>query len=147
MKISGTYSMKAPRQAVWDRLIDPQSIAACLPGVEKLNQVGQDEYEMAMTVGIGPVRGTYDGKVRLLNLTPPEQYQIQIEGSGRPGFVRGSGSIRLAEGPDGTTEIAYEGDVEIGGPVAGVAQRMLGGVAKRMIDQFFSCMEKQVAGS
>ena len=146
MKISGSYTMSVPRQVVWDRLIDPQAIAGCLPGVEKLNQVGQDEYEMSMTVGIGPVRGTYDGKVRLINMRPPEEYQMQVEGSGRPGFVRGTGTIRLAEGPDSTTQITYEGDVEVGGPVAGVAQRMLGGVAKRMVEQFFSCIEKQIAG-
>ena len=68
MKISGSYIMKAPRQAVWDRLIGPQAIARCLPGVEKLNQVSQEEYEMVMTVGIGPVTATYEGKVQLTNM-------------------------------------------------------------------------------
>jgi len=144
VKISGTHTINAPRQAVWDRLIDPEAIARCLPGVERLNPVSQDEYEMTMTVGIGPVRGTYDGKVRLANMRAQEEYQIQVEGSGRPGFVRGTGTVRLADGAGGTTEIAYEGDVEVGGPVAGVAQRMLGGVAKRLVDQFFSCIEKQI---
>lgn len=144
MKISGIHTINAPRQAVWDRLIDPEAIARCLPGVERLKPVSQDEFEMTMTVGIGPVRGTYDGKVRLANMRAQEEYQIQVEGSGRPGFVRGTGTVRLVDGAGGTTEIAYEGDVEVGGPVAGVAQRMLGGVAKRLVEQFFSCIEKQI---
>ncbi|MDI3340816.1 MAG: carbon monoxide dehydrogenase subunit G [Sphaerobacter sp.] len=146
MKISGSYTMQAARQAVWDKLIDPDAIAGCLPGVEELTKVGDNEFTMAMTVGIGPVRGTYAGKVTLANLNPPESYEMQVEGSGRPGFVKGSGQIHLAQGVGGGTAITYEGDVEVGGPVGSVAQRMLGGVARRMIEQFFGCIEKQITG-
>lgn len=147
MKVSGTYTMKAPRQAVWDHLIDPNAIANCLPGVENLEKTGENEYSMAMTVGIGMVKGTYSGKVTLANLNPPSDYEMQVEGSGRPGFVKGGGTVRLSDGGEGGTDIAYEGDVEVGGPVGAVAQRMLGGVAKRMVDQFFGCIEKQLSES
>lgn len=146
MKISGSYTMQAPREAIWDKLIDPDAIAGCLPGVEQLEKVGENEYTMAMTVGVGPVRGTYSGKVSLANLNPPESYEMHIEGSGRPGFVKGTGMLRLAESANGATEITYEGDVEVGGPVGSVAQRMLGGVARRLVEQFFSCIEKQISG-
>lgn len=147
MKVQGSYSMKAPRQAVWDRLIDPNAIAGCLPGVEKLEPLGNDSYAMAMNVGVGPVRGTYDGKVSLSDMDAPNSYQMQVEGSGRPGFVKGTGSIRLTDSADGGTEITYEGDVQVGGPVGAVAQRMLGGVAKRLVDQFFGCIENQIRES
>ena len=146
MKITGRQSVKAPRQQVWDRLIDPQSIASCLPGVEKLDKVGDDEYSMSMTVGIGMVKGTYDGKVRLSNMNAPTDYQMYVEGTGRPGFIKGTGTVRLADGTNGSTDIEYEGDVEVGGPVGAVAQRMLGGVANRMVGQFFSCIEGQIKG-
>ncbi|HUZ02483.1 MAG TPA: carbon monoxide dehydrogenase subunit G [Thermomicrobiaceae bacterium] len=147
MKISGTYEMKAPRDAVWGKLIDPDSIAGCLPGVEKLEKIGDNDYSMAMALSIGPIRGTFTGKVALANLNPPNDYQMQVEGSGGPGFVKGTGTVRLTDSEDNTTHIAYEGDVTVGGPVGSVAQRMLGGVAKRMVDQFFGCIEGQFAGS
>lgn len=143
MKVSGTYSMPAPREAVFDKLIDPDAIAHCLPGVEKLEQVGDNEYSMSMTVGIGMVKGTYTGKVVLTNINSPTDYQMEVEGSGRPGFVKGTGAIQLSEN-EGNTDIAYDGDVEVGGPVGAVAQRMLGGVAKRMVDQFFGCIAQQI---
>lgn len=146
MKISGSQSVSAPRQEVWDRLIDPNSIAGCLPGVEKLEKIGDDEYSMSMNVGIGMVKGTYNGKVRLSNMNAPTDYQMYVEGSGRPGFIKGTGTVRLADGENGATDIAYEGDVEVGGPVGSVAQRMLGGVANRMVGQFFSCIEGQIKG-
>jgi len=147
VKISGSYTIRAARDAVFARVTDPQAIASCLPGVENLNQVTPDQYEMAMTVAIGPVKGTFQGKVQLADINPPESYRMAVEGQGKPGFARGVGSVQLRVIDDQTTEITYEGDVELGGPFAGVAQRMLGGVAKRMIEQFFACIERQMSAS
>jgi carbon monoxide dehydrogenase subunit G len=128
-------------------MTDPQVIASCLPGVENLKQVAPDQYEMAMTVAIGPVKGTFQGKIQLADIDPPGSYRMAVEGQGKPGFARGVGSVQLRVIDDQTTEITYEGDVELGGPFAGVAQRMLGGVAKRMIEQFFACIERQMSAS
>jgi uncharacterized protein len=144
MKISGNYTVDAPRQDVWNRLLDPDSLSSCIPGVEKLNKTGENEYEMAMNVGVGMIRGTYEGKVRITDVNEPSDYTMYVEGSGRPGFVKGSGNISLEDKGE-STEITYEGDVEVGGPVGSVAQRMLGSVSKRMVDQFFSCVEKQIS--
>ena len=146
MKISGGYQMNAARTDIFERLVDPDAIGGCLPGVEKLDKIGDNEYAMAMNIGIGPVKGTYNGKVTLLNINAPDSYQLQVEGSGRPGFVKGLGTVRL-EDAGGSTKISYEGDVEVGGPVGAVAQRMLGGVANRIVGQFFDCMQKQIVGS
>jgi uncharacterized protein len=144
MKISGSYTVDADRQDVWDKLLDPDSLSSCLPGVEKLNKTGENEYEMAMNIGVGMIRGTYEGKVRLSDINEPTDYQMYVEGSGRPGFVKGTGKIELADSGDGKTEITYEGDVEVGGPVGAVAQRMLGSVSRRIVDQFFTCIENQI---
>jgi uncharacterized protein len=144
MKVSGNYTINADRKAVWDRLLDPDTLSSCLPGVEKLDKVGENEYELAMNVGVGMIRGTYEGKVRLSDINEPTDYQMYVEGSGRPGFVKGTGKINLEDKGDSTTEITYEGDVEVGGPVGSVAQRMLGSVSKRIVGQFFSCVEEQI---
>jgi uncharacterized protein len=144
MKVSGSYTMKASREAVWQRLLDPDSLAGCIPGVEKLEKTGENEYDMAMTVGIGPIRGTFDGKVRLSNINEPTDYQMYVEGSGRPGFVKGTGTVRLTDGDDGATDIEYDGDVEVGGRAGAVGQRMLPSMSKRMIDGFFRCVEQQI---
>jgi len=144
LKITGKQSIQAPRQEVFSRLIDPESIASCLPGVEKLEKVGDNEYSMSMNVGIGMVKGTYTGKVRLSNMNAPTDYQMYVDGSGRPGFIKGTGSVRLTEGENNSTDIEYDGDVEVGGPIGSVAQRMLGGVANRMVGQFFGCIEAKI---
>lgn len=144
MKISGSYTVNAARQEVWDRLLDPDSLASCLPGVEKMNKTGENEYELAMNIGIGMIKGTYEGKVRITDINEPNDYHMYVEGSGRPGFVKGTGKLELSDSGNGSTEITYDGDVEVGGPVGAVAQRMLGSVSKRIVDQFFTCIENQI---
>jgi uncharacterized protein len=144
MKISGSYEVSAPRDEVFKRLLDPDSLASCIPGVEKLDKTGENQYDMAMNVGVGMIRGTYEGKVRITDVNEPTDYIMYVEGSGRPGFVKGTGQIKLAETGENATAITYEGDVEVGGPVGSVAQRMLGSVSKRLVDQFFGCIEKQI---
>lgn len=144
MKLSGSHKIDAPKQAVWDRLLDPDSLSGCLPGVEKLEKIGENEYDMAINVGIGPIKGSYDGRVHITDVNEPESYSMLVEGSGRMGFVKGNGKINLAESGDGGTDIQYEGDVEVGGAVGGVAQRMMGSVSQRMADQFFGCIEQKI---
>jgi uncharacterized protein len=87
------------------------------------------------------VKGTFEGKVRLTDKKPPESYRMAVEGSGGPGFMRGETLISLTE-VDGGTRVDYSADVQVGGLIAGVGQRMLGGVSKMLADQFFNRMSE-----
>ena len=147
MKISGSQTIQAPRQVVWSKLLDPDAIRSCLPGVERLDKTGENEYAMAMMVGVGPVRGNYEGKIRMSQIDEPNGYLMNVEGNGRAGFVRGTGTVRLSDDGDNATKVDYEGDVEVGGPVGAVAQRMLGGVTNRLVGEFFTCIEGQAGQS
>jgi carbon monoxide dehydrogenase subunit G len=140
MKIEGTTDIPAPRDRVWAALLDPATLAQAIPGCEKLEAVGPDEYKAIMKVGVGPVKGTFEGKVRLLDQAPPNSYRMAVEGTGAPGFVRGEAAMRLEEADGEATRVAYDADVQIGGLIASVGQRMLGGVSRMMLDQFFSRM-------
>ncbi|MBI4526089.1 MAG: carbon monoxide dehydrogenase subunit G [Deltaproteobacteria bacterium] len=136
MKIDGTYVFKAPRQRVWDVLLDPHTIEQCMPGCEELKEIGQDQYEATMKIGVAAVKGTYKGKVSIKEKQPPSHYILSGEGSGGPGFMQGDLSIDLEE-KNGETILKYSTDAKVGGLIAGIGQRMLGGVAKMMVDQFF----------
>ena len=124
---------------MWSAFLDPAVISTAIPGCEKLEAIGPDEYKAVMKVGVGPVKGTFEGKVRLLDQEPPHRYRMAVEGSGGPGFVRGEAVIELAEA-EGGTRVSYNADVQVGGLIASVGQRMLGGVSRMMLDQFFGKM-------
>lgn len=140
MKIEGSYTFNAPRQKVWEILLDPKILAQCMPGCESLQEVGPDQYEATMKIGVAAVKGTYKGKVSIKDKQPPSHYVLSGEGSGGPGFMQGELSVDLEE-KDGQTVLKYSTDAKVGGLIAGIGQRMLGGVAKMMVDQFFKKME------
>lgn len=140
MKIEGTYIFNAPRDRVWEVLLDPKIMAQCMPGCETMNEVAPDQFEAVMKVGVASVKGTYKGKVSIKDKQAPSHYVLSGEGSGGPGFMQGDVAIDLAE-QDGKTVLRYTTDAKIGGLIASIGQRMLNGVAKMMVEQFFKKVE------
>src|SRR3989442_4063210 len=141
MKLEGSYDVPAPRAKVWDAFLDPKQLRKAIPGCEKLELIGPDEYKATLKIGVAAVKGTFEGKVRLLDKKPPESYRLAAEGSGGPGFVRADTGITLTD-IEGGTRVSYSAAVQIGGLIAGVGQRMLGGVSKVRADQFFNKMSE-----
>ena len=140
MKIEGVSEIAAPRDRVWAAFLDPGTLASAIPGCDTLEAIGQDEYKAVMKIGIGPIKGVFEGKVRLLDQQPPERYRMAVEGSGGPGFVRGEALMQLSDMEGGGTRVHYDADIQVGGLIASVGQRMLGGASRMMLDQFFSRM-------
>jgi hypothetical protein len=143
MKLEGTYTFNAPRDVVFTLLLDPAALKACMPGCEKLEATAPDVFEAVMKIGVGAVKGTFTGKVQMKEKRPPEAFTMMVEGSGLVGFMKGEGRVDLADA-GGKTEIRYSGEAQVGGLIAGVGQRMIGGVAKTMVGQFFKMMEEQL---
>ena len=141
MKLDGSYDIPVPRERVYAAFLDPEILRQAIPGCEKLEAIGNDEYKATMKIGVAAVKGTFEGKVRLSDKRPPDSYRMAVEGSGGPGFIRGETVITLSD-VEGGTRVSYSADVQIGGLIAGVGQRMLGGVSKMMADQFFNRMSE-----
>jgi carbon monoxide dehydrogenase subunit G len=144
VKIEGENEMPAPRDRVWAAFLDPATLAAAIPGCDALESIGPDEYKAVMKVGVGPIKGTFEGKVRLFDQEPPTRYRMAVEGTGAPGFVRGEAAMQLEEAGAGT-RVRYDADVQVGGLIASVGQRMLGGAARLILDQFFGKMAELLA--
>jgi len=143
MRLAGETSLPGARQAVWDRLVDPQIMARCLPGCQEVSAIGPDAYAVTLRIGVGPITGSYGGTMRITEQEPPARYRVVFEGSGAQGFVRGSGQARLAE-RNGTTLLTYDSDIEVGGLVASVGQRVLEGVGKLLVKQMFAKLSAHV---
>jgi carbon monoxide dehydrogenase subunit G len=143
MRVEGTFRFSAPREKVYALLLDPDALASCIPGCEKLEATGEDRYEATLKLGVAAIRGTYKGNVQITDQQPPGEYRMVVDGKGGPGFVKGTASITLTE-IEGETDVHVVGDGQLGGPMAGVAQRLLGGVASMLMKQFFECMRTKV---
>lgn len=142
MKIEGSHQVLANRERVFRALMDPEVLKRCIPGCERLEKTAEGEYSAALRAGIGPIRGVFSGSIKLEDVNPPESYKMILEGRGQPGFIKGLGAITLEES-GGTTTIRYSGEVQIGGTLASIGQRMIEGAAKMMAQQFFTAIEAE----
>ena len=137
MKLEGEYLFDAPHQAVWDGLMDPEVLAATMPGCEKLELVAEDTYEGELNIRVGLVQGKVKGKIELKDIEPPNSYTMIVDGQGAQGFVKATAKVQL--NPDGEkTRMVYHSDAQVGGRIAGVGQRLLDSSAKAIIKQSLS---------
>src|SRR5579863_2173509 len=109
MKISGEQHLSAPREAVWSLLNDPARLARLIPGCEKLDTTGPDEYAGTIEVGIAAVKGVYSGKLKLEDKRAPEHYRMIVDGKGKQGFIRGNGTLDLIAVDASNTAVKYAG--------------------------------------
>jgi carbon monoxide dehydrogenase subunit G len=143
MRITSSYSFAAPPARVWNLLMDTTAIAACVPGCEELTPIGEDRYRAKLAVVIAAVTGHFDATIELADMTPPHGYTLRVEGQSRAGFVKGSSRIELSEA-EGQTRVDVRAEVQVGGAVARVGQRLLEGVGKTMMDRFFACLQNKL---
>lgn len=146
MKVAGDYSLPAHPERAYALLQDPAILAQCIPGCEGLDRVGEDDYAMRMKVGIAAISGRFDGKVRIVDQKPPTSFRLIVEGSGKIGFMKGDGTIALSPA-DGGSNVQFEGDVQVGGTIANVGQRLIEGTAKMIIKRFFDKLAEEASAT
>lgn len=162
MKISGSYTLPVAPERAYQILQDPAILAQAMPGCESLEKTGPDEYRMKMKVLLAALSGQFEGKVHITDQQPPSSFRMIVEGSGRIGFLKGDGLLKLSPGnatsvissearnpslssPIASTMVSYEGDAQVGGTMAAVGQRLIDGTAKMMIRKFFDKLASLVA--
>lgn len=144
MKVEGSHTIKAPRELLYQLLIDPEILQRCVPGCQSLEAAEDGSYKMSLKAGVGSIKGVFTGSIRLDEMREPEHYRMIVDGKGAPGFLKGEGMIDLIEQGEETL-VNYSGDVSVGGTIASVGQRMVQSTAKMMAGQFFAAIGAEAA--
>ena len=139
MKLTGSYEIAAPTETVWSVLTEPESLKGCIPGCQRLEDVGDSNFEASISAQLGPIRGNFSAKVSIKDWNPHESYRMIVSANGPPGFVNGEAFITLTE-EEGVTTVSVDGDGLAGGLIARVGQRMMENVSRTMMDRFFNCL-------
>jgi uncharacterized protein len=143
LKIAGVSRiLPFPPERAYDLMQDPAVLSQAIPGCESLEKTGDNEYRMKMKMALASLSGAFEGKVRLADPDRPSSFRMIVEGSGKIGFMKGEGALRL-ESKDGGAEVAYEGDVQVGGTIAAVGNRLIDTTAKLLIRRFFDKLAGQ----
>lgn len=146
MKVTGTATLQAPVDKVWESILDPNVLVRTIPGCERLEETGEHQYAATVTAGVASIKGTYQGNVKLSDLKPHESLTLHADGAGAPGTIGVDVKVTFADLGDGTTRIDYDADAVVGGMIGGVGQRMLTSVSKRMSNEFFGNVNKVLTG-
>ncbi|HKD12398.1 MAG TPA: SRPBCC family protein [Thermoanaerobaculia bacterium] len=148
LEISKTFTIDAPKKAVWEFLTDPYRVARCLPGAAITEKVDDRNYTGTITVKVGPVSASYKGKVRFEKLDAAAG-AAEIVASGQD--VKGKGGAdmrmqsRLTEISPTRTEVAATSQVNITGILAQMGGRMIQDVSDQMLQQFTQAMQAELA--
>jgi len=139
VKLEGTQELDAPRERVYQCLINPEVLQRCIPGCERLEQTAENTFAATIRTGVGSIKGVFNGTARLEDMREPDHLRLVVDGKGAPGFLKGSGDLDLVPTETGT-KVTYTADVQVGGTIASVGQRMIQGTAKMMATQFFTSL-------
>lgn len=144
VEIEGTYEIEAPRDLVWEMVLDPEVLSRVVPGCEKLERIGENEYKGKMRIKVGPVDGVYQGTVSLTELRQPEAFHVAVNGRGASGNIRGEGDVVLESMEGGGTLLQYQGQGEVTGRMATVGQRLTQSSANAITKQCLGNLDRQV---
>ena len=146
MEMQGSRTLAATQQQAWDALNDPAVLKVCVPGCEKIESTGENQYAVATALRIGPVSARFNGRIQLSEVNPPESYVLGFDGQGgAAGFGKGSARVRLAPAAEGSgCDLSYDVQAQVGGKIAQVGQRLIDGVARSMADDFFRSFDEEL---
>ena len=146
MEMQGSRRLAVPQQQAWEALNDPQVLKVCIPGCDRVEATGDNQYAIGMAVKIGPVSARFNGKILLADVMPPNSYTLNFEGQGgAAGFGKGSAKVNLAPPAEGAgCELTYTASAQVGGKIAQVGQRLVDGVARSMAEDFFRRFDEEM---
>ncbi|URT68979.1 SRPBCC family protein [Cytobacillus firmus] len=144
MNGEGNIQLNGNLDKVFSSLLDPEVLKNCIMGCKELYKQETNMYVADLSVGVAAVKGKYDATIRLTDLEPPHSYKLIVHGEGAPGFVDAEAAIHLVSVDDENTELRYTYEAAVGGKVASIGQRMLGGVAKLIIKDFFKKIKREL---
>jgi uncharacterized protein len=137
MDMQGSRQLAITQQQAWDALNNPEVLKACIPGCDKVEATGENQYAIGMSVKVGPVSAKFAGKITLADIVAPTSYSINFEGQGgAAGFGKGNSAVTLVPN-DAGCELNYTVHASVGGKIAQLGQRLIDGVAKSMAEDFF----------
>ncbi len=146
MELSGERTIAAGRVEVWKALNNPEILQAAIPGCTEMTGNAVDGYEATVTQKIGPVKATFKGVVGLSDIVEATSYRISGEGKGgAAGYASGGADVTLSD-VEGGTLLQYEVQAKVGGKIASLGGRLIGGVAKKLADRFFKNFEEAIVG-
>lgn len=147
MLVKGNHEFNISKEMLWSYLMDPEVLAKITPGISELEPTGEDSYNTISNMKIGPVKGSFKGKLNVIDKEEPSSFAIDMEQLSKIGNAHGKISMEISDADNGSINLAFNGDVKLSGMIARMGQRVLSGVANLIIKEVFASLETHISES
>ncbi len=144
MELKGKETFAATPEQIWSLLMNTDSLAKITPGLSRIEDKGEGNYDAVAEVKIGPVKGEFHGELAMNDIVENESFVLQVEQRSKIGNVKADVVIRLSPQEDGSTELAFEGDAKLSGLLARTGARVMSGVSNTLTKQFFEGLNNEL---
>lgn len=144
MQLTGKHEVNASPSKVWEILMDTDALARIVPGVSRLEKIGENQYKSILAIKLGPVNSSFTGDLQMEDISTEKGFTLKVQQNSKIGNANAAIKISLAPVSDNQTEVSFDGDVKLSGMLAGMGQRLIGGVSNTLSKQFFTNLEKEL---
>ena len=144
MQVKGSHTFNVSKQQLWEYLMSPEVLAKITPGVTKLETLDTDHYKSISNIKIGPVKGSFSGKLKVIDKNEPHSFTIEMEQLSKIGNAHGRIEMNLADAESQKSELSFNGNAKLSGVIARTGQRVLSGVANTITKEVFASLERHI---
>jgi carbon monoxide dehydrogenase subunit G len=144
MDFSGSQTIAAPIEKVWAYLVDVNKVAACAPGFQSLEVLGDEHWKAVISVGVGPVKAKFTMDVTRPEMQEPDLMVVKARGKAPGSAVEMEGRMNLSSVDADQTKMDWTAHVVVSGTIASVGARLLSGTAEKLTGQFFACLKQKL---
>jgi carbon monoxide dehydrogenase subunit G len=144
MQLNGKNILHAPPEKVWAMLMDIEKLSRIVPGVSRLEKIGDNSYKSVLEIKLGPVKAAFNGQLDLEDIKEHEGFTLKVQQNSKIGNAHSSIKVDLTPVEGNKTEVSFDGAVRMSGMLASMGHRVMGGVSHTLTNQFFANMEKEL---
>lgn len=145
MQFSGSPEITAPRDRVWQCLMDPDFVAQSAPGVESVQAIDPNHFKVISAFGVGAIKLRFALDVELYDVNAPTSAKMRARGKAPGSAVQVNSTMQLEELGADRTRLNWSAESDVSGTVASVGGRLMEGTARKLTEQFWNDFARRVS--
>jgi carbon monoxide dehydrogenase subunit G len=145
LEFSGSPTIDAPRERVWERLMDPHFVARSAPGVESVETIDPGHFKVISGFGVGSIKVRFTMDVELFDIVEQEQAKMRVRGKAPGSAIDVVSSMQIDDAGPGSSHLNWSATSEVSGTVASVGARLMEGTARKLTEQFWTDFARRVS--
>jgi uncharacterized protein len=145
LEFSGSPAIAAPRERVWERLMDPHFVAQSAPGVESVQAIDPTHFKVISGFGVGSIRVRFTMDVELYDIVNGRSAKMRVRGKAPGSAIDVVSNLQVDDAGSGNTQLKWSATSEVSGTVASVGARLMEGTARKLTEQFWTDFAQRVS--